>query len=675
MKSGKRLQLMLEILAENWTRIKRNITKAQIHCYRKDCPQYAKSQDVASFFDYLLHNAEWIPTQIEVDGNTVIQLRKPEHCWFVAPSEEQIIRNLIPTPFITSNHTEHRQFYQDIGMRFIDEANLDDLIDLLRHLPEYYPDPEITVSSGRRKVSLALATFSRWVIRRINNLLNSSSYRLPPLANKVPLVTQVDGSLRYIAPTESAFFANDNYHASHWRAYLPFVSMDDNWTTAARYLGLKFISEHVTESCISGESFEAESSRLESHFKRARPYFLAIVNNQRASATQDVARYLSNLQIAVVDSLVVHRSLTITPEKVIPDPEATVYLEEKRLKRVGSAGQSPRGGVLYVREGFEKNYDILAGPIAEYIGIPGLADAFVVLLDRGGKESRLRFLATRKLSEEDVTDMRRILGQFGVSDEPDEIEQPDDFDLQRHLLEQLPRTDNDESLIATPKFLPAPRLPSVRPKPKPPLNIEPTETPIVFPEFELDQVSMTVVEATNTIQAKSPNGGQGGGSGGGSVNWEYIQKLRDAYGRRGEYLVKLLELNRLQQNYGIDDPEDYVRWLREEGNTSADHDLESKDYINDEWVDIFIEVKATPSDDFRFPMSKDELQCAWRYKANYRLYRVINIASATPEVYIFENPYKLWNEGKALIEPKDTYITLPDPRKRNTNQEIAGDEE
>ncbi len=647
-----RLDLLFELLAKNWPRIRHNVYKAQIYCYRSDCPKYTRSKNISSFFDYLLRNVEWIPTRTEVDGKPNYELREPSHCWFVSHSERPIIRSLIPTPLTTLDQNEHWHFYRAIGMRSIDEALLDDWVDLLRHLSEHYPDPDIAVSSGRRKEPGALSTFSRWVIGRINNLLNQREYTTDPLSSRFPMIAWENGQLRYTNPEEPVFFADDNYHAPHWREHLPFAPLDDNWKEAARYLGLKFISKHVEESCTPGNKLEEESSRLEDRFKRARPYLLAIVNSQRPSATQDVARYLLNLQIEVVDNLVVHRALTIPPEKVIPAPEAAVYLKEERQKRVGSAGQAPRGGVLYVRQGFEENYDRLASPIAEYIDIPGLADAFVVLLDRGGKEGRLRFLATRKLNEEDVQEMRRLLGDVDVLDEPEEPEQPDDTKLTQHLINQLPRVIIEEPPTQQPPS------PTLKPPPKP----NPVQTLPEFPEFTLDQVKVTTVETPNGVAPKSPNNRRGGG-GGGTVDWDRNQKLLDTYGKRGERLVKQLELDRLRQDCDIDNPEENVRWLREEGNNTADHDIESKDYINGELVDIYIEVKATPGNEFRFPMSKEELACAHRYKKRHRLYRVINVASATPQVFIFEDLYKLWDAGQAIIELKDTYVTLADPRK------------
>lgn len=60
-------------------------------------------------------------------------------------------------------------------------------------------------------------------------------------------------------------------------------------------------------------------------------------------------------------------------------------------------------------------------------------------------------------------------------------------------------------------------------------------------------------------------------------------------------------------------------------------------------------------------MSREELECALRVGKNYRLYRVIDVASATPKIFVFENPYTLWEKGLAIIEVRDTSVLLPNP--------------
>jgi len=667
-RDGKRLVILYSLLAENWPRLKREgLQAAEVHCRRKDCPQYARSQPVPSFFGFLLRNTEWIPALTAGDGAPQLRLYKPSQCWFVPPAENPTIRNLIPAPPADLHQPEYRQFCRDIGVRFVDEAQLDDWVDILRHLPDHYPDPNIAILSGRRSATRAITTLSRWVVERMNNLLASSGTDdRPQLDGGIPLVAQEGGVLRYVYPPEPVFFADDQYHATRWREHLPFASLDKNWGDAAQYLGIHPISKCIEESCVPGHVLETESNRLENRFKAARPYMLAVVYDQRESETEDVARYLSNLEVRVVDSLVVHRRLTIPPEKILADDEARVYLEETTGPRAGSAGRASRTGTLYVRKGFEENYDLLAGPIAEFVRIPGLADAFVILLDRGGKDGRMRYLRTRGLSEQHVQEMRDVLAHLGVwvEPEPDVEEGPA---LNRHLLNQLEKDVQRQP--PQPETAPAPQPPSQAGAVAPAGGERPAQAPVQLPPLGLSQVRLIFVDLEGAaLPAESSEPGHGGG-GGGKRDWEQDQRLREMHGEQGERLVKMLELDRLR-GLGFDHPEEVVRWLREQGDETADHDLDSKDLVDGKWVDIVIEVKATPARDFRFHMSRQELRCAQRVRDRYRLYRVINVASASPEVYAFKNPYTLWREGRALIEPRDTYVTLPDPRKMNKDEQV-----
>jgi hypothetical protein len=73
-----------------------------------------------------------------------------------------------------------------------------------------------------------------------------------------------------------------------------------------------------------------------------------------------------------------------------------------------------------------------------------------------------------------------------------------------------------------------------------------------------------------------------------------------------------------------------VRWLRCLGDMTTDHELESIDLVDGEWVDITIEVKATPGKEFLVYMSRGQWECALRMKDRYRLYRVLDVASSTP---------------------------------------------
>ena len=169
--AGRKLEILYQLLAENWPHLRESIPKAEICCYRQDCPQHTRSAEAPSFFEYLARYGKWIAARTDVDGSPRLRLFQPSRCWSVSPTESPAIRNLLPSPIRDPNKGEYALFDQHIGIRSIDRASCEDLFDLLRRLPEEYPDPSIAVYSGRRFVPRALAVLTRWVVERINNSL------------------------------------------------------------------------------------------------------------------------------------------------------------------------------------------------------------------------------------------------------------------------------------------------------------------------------------------------------------------------------------------------------------------------------------------------------------------------------------------------------------------------
>src|SRR5207253_10266308 len=138
---------------------------------------------------------------------------------------------------------DHRQFCHAIGIRLVQDAQLPDLVDILRQLPTDYPDPAMTKAAGRTKSSEPIVLFTRWVIARINRRLSSYGRNSQPeLEEEVPLVAYAGDRLGYVIPPDPAFFADNRYRAAEWRDYLPFVPLDSDWQDAARYLNFTFIS-------------------------------------------------------------------------------------------------------------------------------------------------------------------------------------------------------------------------------------------------------------------------------------------------------------------------------------------------------------------------------------------------------------------------------------------------
>lgn len=649
-----RLAILFEYLGSDWEQsYSGSGFSATMRCRRGACRRDHHTQKVPSFFEHLLRNVAWVPVQVGARKKRRFALAYPQECWFISNAESQVVRFVLQAPLAHLQKPEYASFCHAIGIRSADEAQLNDFVDMLRQLPRNFPDPNERISAGRKTIEVA-AAFTRWVAERINNLLAQySSQERPHLTEEIPpLVARNGDSFRYVHKPELVFFDDDKYQGRHWRHQLPFIPLDEGLRAAASYLEVKLLSEHLTEACTPGRRLEAESKTLERNFKAARPYVLALVNHQRPSMTDDVAQWLSTLQLEVVDGLVVHRGLNIEPGRLFDDVDAYTYLQQMTLPRTGSAGRAPKSGTLYVRKGHEDNSDLIAAPIAQYIDIPSLADAFVILLDRGGSAGRLRFLATRGLGEQQVQEMRTVLRTLGVQTEVEPDEGMSDWE--QYLQKKL-RQEQIEQVGVNPE-------PQSRESGKKSLDREegPVE-PDELPELDLTHI---IVSSVDVERASLPVGAEqqlhlGRGSGG-RPDWERNQRLKNRYGKRGEEVVRRVEIERLR-NLGVPDPETKVRWLRDEGNEVADHDFDSLDWIDGQLVEIVIEVKATPVVDFRVSMSRQELACAAQYGERYRLYRVVNVASATPQVYIFDNPYTLWKAGKAVVEPRDAFVIFPDP--------------
>ena len=271
-------------------------SRRKLRRQRQDCPQYARSEQIPSFFEYLAKNSQWIAARTELDGVKRVQLVQPRRCWMVSTGERPVIRNLIPTPIRRDHRPEYDLFNGFLGLRSVERAGLEDLVDLLRRLPEEYPNPDIAVHSGRRSVPDAIQKFTRWALERINNILTADAASgRAPLAERPPLIAVQGDQARYVPPSEPVFFADRRFEAVQWRSHLPFAPMDEAWKDAAHYLGLKFISRHVTETLAPGAVLVEESKRLADRFMRARPYMLAVVNQQSGSTLEDAARHLANL--------------------------------------------------------------------------------------------------------------------------------------------------------------------------------------------------------------------------------------------------------------------------------------------------------------------------------------------------------------------------------------------
>ena len=639
-----RLLKLFCLLAESWSTLRSEVSQAAtLVCVRRSCATSRRISRPPSFAEYLLRRAEWVP--VTVSGAP--GLRTARRAWVVPEAEEAAVRAVLPalSPPATTPDPAFRSY---AGVRSVADAQLPDLVDMLAQLPAECPDPtQELAGAGRRPVSRAPA-FARWVARRINNLLApmAASAR-PTLATRPAIVVEEAGQFRYAEPDQPVFHADDPVIAAPWRPLLAFAHLDQSWTHVARYLGLRPISSCIRATCEPGVALEDESRTLARRLARARPYLLAVVGRVSRSTLEADARRLARLSPTIVDGLVVERRLTVPPATTLRDEAAPTYLV-------------PEEGVLYVRQPNAADYDRIGRDVAAYVEHPNLGADFVLLLHRADPTDRQAYLESLGITREDVEEVRALLRRIGA-ESPDDGSAPSQTapgvtDIAADLLARIDEGGQPTSHTETVEGAAPPATGGATGS----TTVAPPAAPVrSLPVLDMGGVVAVRVGRT---EVTSPRVG-GGWPPGVPHDWERRDALRRLYGERGEEVVYRHEVRRLEEA-GMADAARRVRWLRQEGDDDADHDIESLEFVEGRWVPVVIEVKATPGHTFRFPMSVAELilakRCAERGE-RYRLARVVDVTSASPPIYEYGNPYELYQAGAARFDLKESYVTLPRP--------------
>ena len=128
----------------------------------------------------------------------------------------------------------------------------------------------------------------------------------------------------------------------------------------------------------------------------------------------------------------------------------------------------------------------------------------------------------------------------------------------------------------------------------------------------------------------------------------YINNL--ITGEAGETLVLKYEQERLKA-LGLKGDEYTVQKVSDYDDTIG-YDIKSYNIINDKIEEIYIEVKTTTDSSFgRFYLSSNEFKTMKQKKDHYRIYRVFDINSNDPKLFIISNE----NSDEFNIEAS-TYI-------------------
>lgn len=117
------------------------------------------------------------------------------------------------------------------------------------------------------------------------------------------------------------------------------------------------------------------------------------------------------------------------------------------------------------------------------------------------------------------------------------------------------------------------------------------------------------------------------------ADYNKINISKEKVGKDSEKLVYDLEKERLIKE-NREDLAEKVFWESEENGDGAGYDIKSFEKEDEEYIEIYIEVKGTNKGiNEPFDISKNEIEASNKYKEQYYIYRVANIYSNKPKFY------------------------------------------
>ena len=184
-----------------------------------------------------------------------------------------------------------------------------------------------------------------------------------------------------------------------------------------------------------------------------------------------------------------------------------------------------------------------------------------------------------------------------------------------------------------------------------------------FDETSYGRDNVIDLTGTSRWQIRTQGSGfdrRGSGSSGGVPSFRNIQAYRDAYGIRGEQWVAERERQSLTEIGKPDLAERVVH--RSTIREGSPWDIESFEKYYP-YRPIYVEVKSTSKpDNFDVDMSVDQIRAALESSSPYYIYRVVNVHTSKPTVYIFD--FKAISQ-EIKFSATNVSVLLPKPTNPN----------
>jgi hypothetical protein len=642
---------LFRLLGRYWDEYRRYLSTS-LSC--KHTTTGCDDADIPSYLAYCLQEVAWMPaTRWE-------QLVPRPFCardiWNLGDDARPEVRRMLPSLPEEFRKDAYRAIRADLLRT---DVAFEDYLGLLQRLPELCPlEPEGFDDENLKRWQDAARAVFNWLGQALqNSLVRMGEANWPQRPEHFQVLVYRGETPCYVdVGTPELVYPDDPFLARGWADDLFYLKIDESWGSLRDWLQVARLSERVIPEVRPSEESRERMTVVRERYRDTLPYFLALVFEQQNSRFKRVLSRLNRLDMHVVGKLEVLQRISLLD---VPPKRSSerVYLESRDDPNP-RGGRAIRAGDLYIVQDEMDNPDILGSHIANYIEIPGLSDAFVLLYGRDKHEERMRFLDSRGVIEDVVRHVAQRLDvdidEYSLSSEYDDLAQV--FHDQECALATLPSVDT------------APTAPP--PQPHQPPKTETGDMPSKKqPELPpLDKSGNIGVETyskpeTPPLTPDETDKGKRHATGGGHGFRFLSEEERTMLGERGEDWAYAAERQRLKI-LGLD-PDALEREGRQEWvahrDRFANHDIRSVDMVNGRSTEIYIEVKSTTGQDRTVEWPIGEFRLALSAGDRYWLYWVAHVDRERPDQPVrYQNPVRLWQEGYIQLGFRQLAIQLPE---------------
>lgn len=610
--------------------------------------------DTPSYLAYCLQEVEWMPaTRWE---QPVPHPFRACDIWNLGDDARPEVRRMLPSLPEEFRKDAYRAIRADLLRA---DVAFEDYLGLLQRLPELCPlEPEGFDDENLKRWQDAGRAVFNWLGQALQNSLVRMGEANWPQRPEYLQVLVYRGETPYYVDvrTPELVYPDDPFLARGWADDLFYLKIDEGWGSLRDWLQVARLSERVISEVQPSEESRERTTVVRERYKDTLPYFLALVFEQQNSRFDRVLSRLSRLDVHVVERLEVLQRISLLD---VPPKRSgeRVYLGPRDDPNP-RGGRAIRAGDLYIVQDEIDNPDILGSHIANYIEIPGLSDAFVLLYGRSDHQECMRFLDSRGVTEDIV---RHAAQRLEV--DIDEYSLPSEYDDLAQVFH-----DQECAIATLPSVDTTPTAPPSQPSPPPETKAEglfPKEQPELPPldkSGDICVVTFTIPDTpppvANGIDKRWPPTTEPS-----PTPWIPSEKDRIERGERGEdwaYAAERQRLKTLNLNPDALEREERLEWVARR-DRFADHDIRSVDMVDGELTEIYIEVKATTGQDRTVEWPIREFRLALSAGDRYWLYWVAHVDRERPDLPVrYQNPVCLWRDGYIQLGFRQLAITLPE---------------